>query len=237
MAFRRIRRIARHLRSSGPAGVGTGFGAVQVAALAQLESDGEAAFQFVGSALVSTWEVGLTELARALTGKLPEDERRKLVERVSDGLVPVQQPLQTAGHGFGQAVKDGVNAGLTTGQLQDATVPLCRLLDPLGAKVDEGWGNVTEYLEPVFAVLPDSDGVMAGFAEGGPALGAALETHATRFTTAMAALPDSADLRAAMAGALRDWQRDVCRDIEQIVFDRMGLMAAAGRALDAETTT
>lgn len=229
MAFRRLRKVAQRIRKAGGGPAATGFGTAQTTAFAKVETDGEAAFQFVGSALVSTWEVGITEIGRALVGKLPEAQRRELVERVSDSLVPLQQPLQQAGHSVGAAVKQGVQAGRLANELGPATGPLVALIEPLSQSVEEGWAKATDYLAPVFEVLPNAEQAQASFAEGGAVLGAAFATASATYASDLGALSNSRDLEGDLSQAMQDWQRAVCRAIEINVFERLGYIFHAAR--------
>jgi hypothetical protein len=234
MAFRRIRKLARRIRSPGGATVGSTFGPEHLAAFIQVEPDGEAAFQLVGAALVSTWEVGLTEIGRAFVGKMPQPERNKLVARVSDALVPLQQSLQTASHSYGATVKQAVQTGRLSGELSSATALLAQVVQPLAGCVDEGWTKTTEYLAPIFDALLDGEAVASAFAAGGPELAQAFSSASSDYAAALAALPQSSDLAGGLAVSLQDWQRAVCRAIELIVFERMGRIAQAAQGLPEE---
>ena len=126
MPLRRFRRLARRLRqdSTSKSSVGSGFSAAQDGAMAALDQSAEGAFAVLGAAVVSSWEVGLTDLARALRGRIEESEQADLVERMSDALVPTESPFSGAGKRYRHAVKMGTKKALETGQLQDAIAPL-----------------------------------------------------------------------------------------------------------------
>jgi hypothetical protein len=232
MAFRRLRKLVHRARQAG-SDEPQGFGQTQAAAFAQIEIDAEGAFQLLGAALVSTWEVGITEVGRALMDKIPETDRKTLVNRVSDGLVPVQQPLQDTGHGVGAAIKQGVQAGQMANRLGPATEPLAALVAPLGTQIEAGWQKATDYLAPVFAVLPNTDEVTKNFGEGGALLAEAFHLSATRFAADLDKVPNGDATGPALSDAIHTWQRAVCRSVEIIVFARMSLIANAAKQMNA----
>ncbi len=235
MAFRRLRKIAHRILKDADGVVGPGFSDAHTAAFAEVESDAEVAFQLVGSALVSTWEVGITEIGRALMGRLPEDERRSHVERISDSLVPLQRPLRQAGQSVGAGVQQGVQAGRLSGELGPATAPLIAILEPLPVAVEEGWASATEYLQPVFDSLPDPPESRVRFAQGGSSLADAFSDAASTYASAMARLAESTDLQRDLAHAMLQWQHAVCRSIEHIVFDRLGGISSVAWDIPLET--
>lgn len=232
MAFRRLRKLVHRARQTGSDKTG-GFGHVQAAAFAQVEIDAEGAFQLLGAALVSTWEVGITEIGRAFMNQMPEADRKVLVNRVSDGLVPIQQPLQQTGHGVGVAIKQGVQAARLANRIGPATAPLAALVAPLGTQIEAGWQKATEYLSPVFAVLPNTDVVTREFEEAGALLAEAFDLSAARFAEDLNQAAEHAACGPALTEAINTWQRAVCRSVEIIVFARMNLIANAAKRLDA----
>ena len=88
MAFGRLKGLARRVkrRVAGTSSVGDRFGPAQDTAFARLDDNADSSFQIIGASVVGTWEVLLTDLAKAMRGAVPDAKARKLVERVSDAL-------------------------------------------------------------------------------------------------------------------------------------------------------
>ena len=85
-----MRRVRNRVGSSRAEPVASEpFSSKHDAAFAQHLGDTEAAFQLVGAAIVSTWEVALTDIAGALRGRIPAEAQSKFIERMSDGIVPL----------------------------------------------------------------------------------------------------------------------------------------------------
>ena len=219
-------------QAKGPgSGSGTGFGKEQDAAFAQLDHEADGAFQLVGAALVGTWEVAITDVGRALDGKIDEAKRMEMVERFSDALVPVQQPLQASGHEVRAAIKDGVKHGLESGKLMDACSPMAHALTTIGAPFAEGWAKTTDYLGPIFEVLPDADAAQAEFLTAGPELAAAFDAHAAAFWTELQGLPSQPDLRRALCDALDTWRDAMVRSLETIIYARRQVIVDQAKQL------
>ncbi len=238
MALRRLRKLVGRTRDRlVPAAPTTGnsFDWTRDKAFAHLDEAADATFKLVNAALVSTWEITITDVARALNGRVPEDERVKLVERISDALVPTQGPLRDAERRFRDAIKAGVKAGLASGQLADATAPLPAALEGLPSALREGWNKTVEYLEPVIDRLPESATTRARFAETGAVLERLLSDENVRFTQAMAELPQSTDLKRALTGALDTWQERVCAGLESALYDRRTTLVEAAALLAQQT--
>lgn len=231
----RLRGFARRVRDrvAGPRAIGDAFGPSDDRAFAQLDDVADSAFALVGSAIVSTWEVTLTDVGRAMSGRLPEAERVQLIERLSDAIVPTLGPIQGAGRRFRAGIKAGVKAGLRSGSLADATAPLGHALAGLTPPVREGWETTTGYLAPVFDALPDSDSLRTAFAEAGAELAELLDRQAAEFADRMAALPEAPALEPALVGALDAWQQHVVRGLEHILYDRRTVLVEAARRLPA----
>ncbi|MCK6503113.1 hypothetical protein L6R53_06915 [Myxococcota bacterium] len=229
----RIRHLARKVRGrlgGRPATIGDHFGPDNDVAFAVLEEEGDAAFQRVGASLVGAWEVAITDLARALEPRLESAAKYKLTERLSDSLVPTQQPLQDAKHQFASAVKKGAQAGLKSGRLADAVAPAVAMVDGLAVPVGKGWQKSTDYMQPIWDALPDGAAAKADFGALGPRLQALLEEQARVYRQALEDLPRQPDLERAIRDAMEAWYAKVSVGIELIVYDgRTVLVRAAER--------
>lgn len=230
----RLRQLARKVRGrlgSGGRAVGDRFGSDRDVAFAVLAEEGDSAFQRVGASLVGAWEVGITDLARALEPRLQNAAKNKLTERLSDALVPTQQPLNDAKHAFGQAVKEGTQAGLRSGRLVDAWAPSMHILEGLGAKTVEGWEKSTNYIDPLWAVLPADGDPKARFGQLGARMGALLDEAAAEWRQAMTNLPLQPDLERAIRDATEAWYAKVSVGIEMIVYDGRNVLVHAAEKL------
>lgn len=230
-----LRGLARRVldRIGGPPAVGEGFGPGSERAFAQLDDAAEGAFSAVGAAVVSSWEVLLADLARAL-GQLPAERRARLVERVSDALVPTASPLTHAERPFKAALQGGVKAALRSGRLADATEPLCAHLETLGEPVAAGWGRTTAFMQPVYEALPEPDALRGALAFTGGELRAVFDGEAARFRAAMEALPAAPALEPALTLAFERWKEGVVRGVEVALYGaRSRLVEAATRARHA----
>lgn len=229
----RLRGIAQRVkgRLAGAAlPVGDGFGPERDLAFAVLEEEGDSAFQRVGASLVGAWEVGITDLARALEPRLQTAVKSRLTERLSDALVPTQQPLQDAKHTFSTAVKQGTQAGLRSGRMADATAPAVAVMAGLGDALATGWGKSTDYLGPLWDALPGDD-LQERYAGLGERLRSLFDDQAERYARAMSALPEQTDLDAAVRDAMDQWYGKVSVGIEIIVYDGRTIMVDAASLL------
>lgn len=234
MALDRLRGLARRVKQRvvGGRGVGDGFGPAQDTAFARLDDNADASFQLVGASIVGTWEVTLTDLSRALqSGPLAGAEAAKLLERVSDALVPTQEPLQGAGRAYRRALKAGVQQALQSGRLADATAPLSEALEPLPAGLARGWQQTVVYLEPVLLALDPSGALSATMATRGDALRAVVAEQNAAYRGAMDALPQAAALDGALNGALDAWRGGVSRGLELFLYDQRTAMVQAAERL------
>jgi hypothetical protein len=228
----RIRGLASRVKRkiTGQKRVGDAFGQSQDTAFARLDHNAEAAFQLVGASLVGTWEVLLTDLGRSLSGVMPDTESRPLLDRISDALVPTQGPLQDVGRNYRRSLKQGVQKGLQSGQLSDATETILASLAPFPDKFSTGWDKTVDYLEPIFTAL-DVDGTAEKrFREGRAELESLLRTHNDAYAASMRALPEADDLDRALTDALDTWRAAVVRGIEMTLYDkRTALVEVVGR--------
>ena len=228
----RIRGLASRVKRKiiGQKRIGEEFGPSQDTAFARLDHNAEAAFQLVGASLVGTWEVLLTDLGRALNGAMPDVESRPLLDRISDALVPTQGPLQALGRNYRRSLKQGVQKGLQSGNIADATETILASMVQFPEELSSGWNKTVDYLEPIFSAL-DADGAAEKrFRAGGAELEGLLRTHNEAYAEAMRALPQADDLDRALTDALDTWRAAVVRGIEMTLYDkRTALVEAAGR--------
>ncbi len=229
----RLRSLARRVKgrlTGASATTGDVLGAHNDRAFALLSEEGEGAFQRVGASLVGAWEVGITDLARALEPRLETAAKNRLTERLSDGLVPTQQPLNDAKRDFGAAVRKGLQTGLQSGRLTDATAAPTAVLAALGSQVEVGWGKSAAYLAPLWETLPGDD-LADRFTALGGRLRDMMDTEAQRFADAMAALPGGHDLDTEIVAATDVWYQKVSVGIELIVYDGRTLLVQAAEQL------
>jgi hypothetical protein len=122
MPLRRLRRLARKARDRtrpAPSRDGGGFSRAQDGAMAALDRSSEGVFAVLGAAVVSSWEVALTDVSRAMRGRIDEGRQAELIECMSDALVPTEAPFSGAGKRYSHAVMMGTRAGLDSGKLSD----------------------------------------------------------------------------------------------------------------------
>lgn len=227
-----LRGIARRVldRIAGPREVGSGFPPGSERVFAVVDDGAEAVFSSLGAAAISSWEVLLADLGRAL-GELPAEERASLLQRVSDAIVPTLSPLQHGERPFRAALKEGVKAALRSGQLADATEPLAVHLEGLGDPLAAGWAKTTAYLQPVFDALPEPDALRGSLAFTGGELRGLMDREAAAFRDRMNALPEAPALEPALLDAMDAWKRGVVRGLEIAFYGaRTRLVEASRRA-------
>jgi hypothetical protein len=228
----RLRGIASRVKRkiAGRKVVGDDFGPSQDMSFARLDANADAAFQLVGASLVGTWEVFLTDLARALSPTMAVEESRPMLDRISDALVPTQGPLQEVGRNYRRSLKHGVQKGLQSGKLSDATEPILASMVTVPSDLSEGWLKTVDYLEPIFTALDPGGAAEARFRAGGVELSEILSAQNDAYAAAMRALPQAEDLDRALTDALDTWRAGVVRGIEVTLYDkRTALVEAANR--------
>lgn len=227
-----LRSLARHLldRVSAPREAGDRYTGNAERALAHLHDNAESAFNAVGAAAVSSWEVLLADLGRALQ-QLPAERRAALVTRVSDALVPTVAPLQHGERPFRAALQEGVRAAQRSGQLADAVEPLIVYLESLGEPVANGWAKTTAFLSPLYEALAEPDALRGALAFTGGELRGVFDNEAALFRSRMEALPRATNLDSALIEAMSAWQQGVVRGIEVAIYGaRTRLVGPASRA-------
>ena len=228
----RLRGLASRVKRkiTGHKMVGEDFGPAQDTAFARLDYNAEAAFQLAGASLVGTWEVLLTDFARALGPVMSDAKSRPLLDRISDALVPTQGPLQTAGRTYRSSLKQGVQLGLQSGKLSDATESILSALVRFPEEMSAGWLKTVDYLGPIFEAIDTDGSVESRFRQGGVELQDLLAEQNAAYTEAMRGLPQADDLDRALTDALDIWRAGVARGIEMTLYDkRTALVEAAGR--------
>lgn len=183
----------------------------------------DASLKKVGSAIVSTWEVGAAGLGRALRGQ-PAD--RALIERYSDALVPLLTPYQDLHKGSASAMRAAREAAARASDPRAAAAPLLDLLDPLPRRAAEGLVKTVDYLDPLIARAADPAALRAAMLSAGPALQQSAARHHAALGAALARLPDAPDLLTGLCSPFEDWQAAVGRDVE-VTLDPICRMLAA----------
>ena len=228
----RLRGLASRVKRkiTGQKSVGDSFGQSQDTAFARLDYNADAAFQLIGASLVGTWEVLLTDLARALRPVVPDEEARRLLDRISDSLVPIQGPLQSLGRNYRRSLKQGVQKGLQSGQLSDTTETILASMVPFPDEISAGWLKTVDYMLPIFEALDPDGSVQTRCRAGGDELSELIRTHNTVYFEAMRALPAADDLNIALTDSLDTWRDAIVRGLEMILYDkRTALVEAAER--------
>lgn len=163
----------------------------------------------IGSAVVSSWEVGAAEVARSLVGR--EDDRA-LIERYSDALVPTLDAFQGLHKGCSTAFADGLRAGLAEGTLAAATRPLVLLFVGLDGRAAEAWEKTVLYLEPMFALCADAEVVRGAFASAPIGSSAGRADRLLRDT--LSRLPAAESLTEGVIEAFETTQHALTRELE-----------------------
>ena len=227
--LRRVRRRVGH--DQGQNQSAEPFSAKYDSVFAKHLEDTEVAFQLVGAAIVSTWEVALTDMASALRGRLPAEEQGKLIERMSDGIVPLQQALQSANHRYRGALQEGLKKGLASGKLVDVTDGLTSVLLAIDKDVAKGWKKTVTYLEPVVEAVGQPDGLMDGLNAGAEDMATFLDAATQQYHQAVSVLVPNAGLNDGMRNAIDDWSAKVVRGFEVSLYGHRSALVAAAKAM------
>lgn len=192
----------------------------------ELPEQVDGALKKVGSAVVSTWEVGASELARGLVGRSDE---RTLIERFSDGLVPTLSPFQDLHKGCNSTMDKAWAAARTSGDLRSITPVLMGLVTGAGDRAQVGWAKTADYLGPVFALSADPAGEKARFLEGGAALRDACVARESLLRDGLDRVPHASSLTVGVTEAFDAWQEALVRDVEITVHRYVLAMVKATR--------
>ncbi len=180
-----------------------------------------------GTALVASWEVAASELARCTLGR---DDEKTLIDRFSDGLVPALTPFQDIHKGVPSALREGLEAGRRDASMASATRPLVLLVQGLDARVVLGWAKTVEYLGPVYALAPDPEAARAAMAPVGDRLAAACRVAEAILRDRLSHLPGAESLWDGVLDPFDAWQLSLSREIEMSVYTATRGMVAAIRA-------
>lgn len=199
--------------------VPTGIGNVLTPALEKewedLPEQVDACMKKIGSAVVSSWEVGAAELGRAVIG-YPNNQA--LINRYSDALVPTLAPYQDLHKRCDAQMLAARNAAKKAGM--SAAVPeWMEIVRGLGPRAAEGWGKTLAYLEPVLALCQDPPATRREMEK----LAAILEESAAKGEVALRrdleSLPNAPRLFEGMCDAFENYHLQMGRDLE-IGLDR-----------------
>lgn len=214
-------------RGVGPSpGVGLRFLPAMEEEWKELEEQVDAHAKRPGTALVSSWEVAASELARATLGR---DDEKLLIDRFSDGLVPALTPFQDVHKGVPSAIREGLEAGRREGSMAAATRPLVMLVNGLDAKVGPGWAKTVDYLEPLYAIAPRPEAARAAMAPVGGRFAQGCRDAETVLRERLAQLPRAANLWDGVLDPFEAWQLTLGREIEMSVYEATRGMVAAIR--------
>lgn len=192
-----------------PAAVGLRFRREWEPEWRELEEQVDGSLKQIGSAVVSSWEVGAAEVARSLVGTADD---REMIARYSDALVPTLDAFQALHKGCPTAFAEGLRAGIADGTLTAATRPLVLLFVGLDGRASAGWEKTVAYLEPLIVRCGNPDEVRAAFlaapigASAGRADGILRET--------LSRLPQAETLTDGVIEAFETTQHAITRDLE-----------------------
>lgn len=199
--------------------------------MAALDTSSEGVFAVLGAAIVSSWEVALTDLSRALRGRIPDSQQADLIERMSDGLVPTESPFSGAGKRYSHAVKMATKAALQSGQLADATTPLGEAVGVLGSAVAQGWPKTVNHIEPLIDALGDPEGTRSALLELGPRMQAALDDAWRGYVVELETLGECPDLERGLIDALESWKDEAIRAMEVLLYEGRTVLVDAAEGL------
>lgn len=216
-----LRGIARRLadRLRGPATVGDRFTPATADAFAKLDADAEGLFGAVGAAVVSSWEVLLTDVGRALHQRVPKAVAAERVQRLSDALVPTASPLQHGERPFQEALRAAVREAQRTGRLSDATLPLVAVVEGLGAPLASGWGKTVQYMAPVIDATAEPEKLRGALAFTGGELRGVFEREAAGLASRLELLPHAPALEPALLECFETWKHGVVRGLEIALYE------------------
>lgn len=222
-----LRGLARRIRDQlRPAPASRGFRPGDEAAFAELNDNLEGAFQSVGAAVTSSWEVALADLGRALRARLPQQQAAALLERMSDALVPTLSPLQHAERPVQAALAAGLRRAIQTGAAAEASDPVVAGLTALARPVAGGWEKTVAHLDPLILALPEPEALRRGLARTGDSLREVFEREAQGFGARVSGAPSAE----ALLDALDAWKQGVVRGVELAIYAaRSRLVEAAAR--------
>ena len=217
----------RNRASGAPKVVGMRFAPSMEDDWKELEEQVDAHAKRPGTALVASWEVAASELARCTLGR---DDEKTLIDRFSDGLVPALTPFQDIHKGVPSALREGLEAGKRDESMASATRPLVMLVNGLDARVPVGWAKTVEYLDPVYALARDPAAARAAMAPVGDRLAIACRDAEAILRDRLSRLPQAELLWDGVLDPFDAWQLALSREIELGVYAATRGMVAALRA-------
>lgn len=219
----RIRhRIDRRLHPT-PSGVGTVLTPALEKEWDELPEQVDAYLKKVGSAVVSSWEVGAAELGRVVL-RFPENQ--KLIDRYSDALVPTLAPYQDLHKRCSSQMAAARNVAKKQG-IPAAVPEMLELFRGLGPKAAEGWVKTVEYLEPLITLCQDPVKTRAEMLRLGPELSESAVRSEAALKAQLVALPAAPTLYDGVCDAFETYQLAISRDLE-IGLDRVARALVTG---------
>lgn len=213
-----VRGLISRLRgrsSAAPTTVGLQFVPAMEQEFGELTEEVDAQVKRTGTAMVASWEVAASELARVTIGMEGE---KVLIDRFSDSLVPALTPFQDLHKGAATAVREGIEAGRREGSMAAATRPLVMLVHGLDAQVEPGWVKTLDYLEPIFALAKDPAAARAAMEPAGARMAAACREGEQVLRERLSKLPQATSLTEGVIEPFEAWQLVVCREIEMATY-------------------
>jgi hypothetical protein len=221
-------RIKRTLGREAPARPPRPFDGRLAPIWADLAEHYALAYQTIGAAIVSSWEVIAAELhlaTRAKHGSLANE----WVTRFSDGLVPTLAAVQAAERAATATWKAGTRAAQASGVLADAIRPLRSQADALGAEVETGWPKTVEHLEPILAGLAVDESGRSRLLGVGAALRSRLDARAQAFGATLEGVATAPSVEAAFLDALETWRHAAAQDVEVALDQVRAVLVAAAK--------
>ncbi len=213
-----VRGLLSRLRgraTAAPAVVGLQFVPAMEQEFGELTEEVDAQVKRTGTAMVASWEVAASELARVTIGMEGE---KVLLERFSDGLVPALTPFQDLHKASASAVREGIEAGRREGSMAAATRPLVMLVHGLDVGVESGWAKTLDYLEPLFALAKNPAAARAAMEPAGARMAAASREGEQVLRDKLSKLPQATSLTEGVLEPFEAWQAVVCREIEMATY-------------------
>jgi hypothetical protein len=192
----------------------------------ELQEQIDAHLRRPGTAVVATWEVATSELARRLIGEL---EERRWIDRFSDGRVPTLDALQGPHNALPDALVHGRRDGEAIGTLAAATRPLVLLPHGVDAALEEGWGRTVRWMQPLVETSPRPEEANAVLVAAGPRLAAAAREAEAVLRAELALLPQATSPLEGLVDPFERWADVLCRGIEVEIFTAARAFVAAVR--------
>lgn len=217
---------SRFSGAEAPAPLGQGWSPAVAEVWPELSELIDGQLRRPGAAAVSTWEVGVAELARRTIG---EADEAALLTRYSDALVPTLEALQAPHKALPDALTEGRKAGETAGTLAAATRPLVLLPRGLDAALAAGWDKTVAYLEPVLAGARDPAAARAALAAAGPGLRRGAVDAEAALRDRLSRLPYAVHPEPGFVEPFEAWAEVLDRAIEVELYTAVKGMVAALR--------